>query len=455
MVVLFVPTSSGEFWLAVLWLLWAASIVWALTRTSFSLLFMALMIAMLLFVVMPATDAELFGNTVIATHNYSAGVASALKMSALGQGGMFAGAVTARTLWPVQSFSRIIQPLYLSTSRLDRAILLSISVGIVGVVGTSAIGHTSLLNFFVYATSGGYGTFTKEAQGNLGFMTAVQCVAGLALVLLPLRLGCTPSCHRFRSLLFGALATLILLGGGQRGLFFVPALAAGLVWLKTSKKSRPPRRVAALGAVLVLVIAGYVGVARVAADNREVSVVSVLAEPFGGGTNLFLPLAGLAYTVPTQIPYLDGASYEQLAVLPIPRALWGDKPQDVISTVTTAFDPEDSGLAFPEFGEAYANFGLPGVIASSLMLGGLIELIYRRYAGAISLRSSVSAADCGALLLDLFTRGDMAPLLTTFIGLIAAAALICRRRSAVLAAVGAPGKPEGHKPEVSISSRHG
>jgi len=448
--VVHVPTSAGNFWLMILWAAWIVAVLWALTRSSFSQLFAAFMAAMFLFVILPATQAQLFGHTTIAGNDYQAGVVRALEIAALAQCGMLAGAIAARTLWPVPGFRRLFPQL--SSSRLDRAAWQSIFVAILGVIAVSALGGARLRSFFVYTTAGGYGTFAREATGNIGFLVAVQCIAGLALVLFPLRLGCTGSRHWLRPLFFAASATFVLLGGGQRGQFFVPAFAAGLIWLKISKINRSPRRVAAAGVLLMVVLGGLVGVARGAADSRQVTAGTVLAEPVGPGNNLFLPLAGLASTVPSQLPYFDGTSYLQTAAFLIPRALWSGKPEGAIVRVTKAIDPGNSGLAFPEFGEMYANFGLPGVIVGSLLLGALIELLSRRFARSTSIRESVFITVCGAVLLQVFTRGAVAPMLTTFAGLLTVTALTCRRRSPVLAETPAPVLSEPAVPGMSRRS---
>jgi hypothetical protein len=178
-----------------------------------------------------------------------------------------------------------------------------------------------------------------------------------------------------------------------------------------------------------------VGVARGAAANREVTFGNVVAEPFGAGNNLFLPIAGLSTTVPAEIPYLHGDSYLQVFVLPIPRGLWSAKPEDDITAVTTRFDPGNSGLYFPAFGEGYANFGLIGVALCGALLGGVAELLHRRLARSQDLKGSVITAVQAGVFLQLFSRGDFAPMFTTYIGFLVAAVYIGRRRSAVLAPV--------------------
>jgi hypothetical protein len=277
-----VPASAGDSWLVILWATWTIAVVWALTRPSFSILFAAIMAAMLLFVILPATEAQLFGLTTIADDDYRAGVVPALEIGALAQCGMLAGAVAARTFWPVPRLTRLSPQL--SPSRLDRAARWSVCVGGLAVLALSFLGGADLRSFFVYTTSGGYGEFTSQVTGNLGYLGALQSAAGLAIVLLPLRLSNTES-NRWPALLLAALATLLLLGGGQRGRFFLVAFAAGLIWLKTSKRNRPPRRVAVIGLLVLVVLSGLVGVARGAAGSRNVTVETVIAQPFGSGND--------------------------------------------------------------------------------------------------------------------------------------------------------------------------
>ncbi len=315
--------ESGNFWLGTLWLTWLASLSWALTRRSFSVIFTALMLSMFIFIIVPATDAQLYGGTELADINYQAGVIPALKIAALAQVTMLAGAMVARTLRPVHGFDRI--TINLSAPRLDRAAIKAVAVAVSGVIGMVVIGGANLRDFFVYTTSGGYGTFWSELHVNLGFLVAVQCVGSLAIVLLPLQLSATSSRRRVLPIAVAMLASLVLLGSGQRGPFIAAVSAAGMVWLKTSKKRRRQRRAIMLGALLLLLITGLIGIARGAADSRELTFGNVIGEPFGPGNNLFLPVAGLSSTVPAEIPYLHGDSYLQTFVLPIPRALWPGK----------------------------------------------------------------------------------------------------------------------------------
>jgi len=392
---------------------------------------------MFIFIIVPATSAQLYGGTLLAGNNYQAGVIPALKIATLAQVTMLAGAIGVRMLRPIGSFNSI--TVNLSAARLDRAAIMCVTVAVSGVIGMSIIGGANIRDFFVYTTSGGYGTFWNELHANLGFLVAVQCVAGLAIALLPLQLSVTCSRRRVTPIATATIASLVLLGAGQRGPFIAAVSAAGLVWLKTGRKRRKQRSTVMLGALLLLLITGLIGAARGAATDRAITLSNVIEQPFGAGNNLFLPIAGLVTTVPAEIPYLHGDSYLQVFLLPIPRALWPTKPADDITVVTTRFDPGKSGLYFPAFGEGYANFGYLGVALIGFFLGIVAELLHRRFVSSHDLKRCLAAAVQAGVFLQLFSRGDFAPMFTTYIGLLVAAGYIGRRRSAVLAPVDASG----------------
>ena len=254
--------------------------------------------------------------------------------------------------------------------------------------------------------------------------------------------------NRFAVILMVAAAAILLLGIGQRGRFLVPALAAGLVWFKTTHHRVHPRILAVLALLAVVVFSTFIGVFRQPSNKRQLTLKTLTFQTVGGGTELFAPLAGLAETVPRQVAYLDGSSYFETLVFPIPRALWHSKPTGKISGLTHVFDPRDAGLAFPEFGEMYANFGFPGVLIGSILVGVLVELLWLRLAATPSLRTAVLVSVVYAIIAQLFVRGAIAPMLVTFVGLIIATLVLCRRTSLTLAP--AAGAPRDHMPAARV-----
>jgi hypothetical protein len=111
--------------------------------------------------------------------------------------------------------------------------------------------------------------------------------------------------------------------------------------------------------------------------------------------------------------------------------------------VIAKFDPGNSGFAFPAFGEGYANFGFPGVALCGIILGAVAEILHRRFTSSQDLKNSVVAAVAAGVFLQLFSRGDFAPMITTYIGILIAAGYLGRRRSAVLAPVAIPRREQG------------
>jgi oligosaccharide repeat unit polymerase len=388
---------------------------------------------MLVYVIIPATSHVVSGRTSIAGNDFGAGTTTALQISALAQIAFLIGAILARSFSPLPHLVKINRRL--SAPSLDRAALIALGVGVFGLLLEVLLGRAQLSQFFVFTSSGGYGSFAKSAVGTLsGYFTATLLVAGLAFVVVALRVTSTKGAGWALPLIVVAASTLILLGTGQRGRWFVPVLAASLVWFKTTHRNVPPRRAALVALLAILTLFAAVGVGRSAAGKRTFTSQTVFNEAFGGGSDLFAPLAGLAETVPSQIHYLNGSSYLETLVFPIPRALWSSKPAGKISTTVQTFDPGNSGIAFPEFGEMYANFGFMGVLVGSVLFGFLVEWLWIRLADTLSLRVTVLASVSFAILLEIFVRGAIAPMLVTFLGLLIAAVVLCRRRSSVLGA---------------------
>lgn len=95
---------------------------------------------------------------------------------------------------------------------------------------------------------------------------------------------------------------------------------------------------------------------------------------------------------PSQVPFYRGASYEYLLYTWVPRAVWPGKPTAQQANTTFALDYEitdEKGAKFSSFGigilaEAYANFGVPGVI----LLMGLKGLIFAALNRALNSKES-------------------------------------------------------------------
>lgn len=405
-----VPTGE-RFWLVALWASWILSFVWLFVRRSFSLATAGLFIAMLLFVVQPATAAVLQGHVKIAGYNFDPGAAQALRIATLAQVSLWAGVWASQRWFPRPSVTRLTTPI--PAKRLETAAVVSIGAAILATLAFAVLTKADIRKLIAY-TSGGYHSFTATAApGSQGaYLLAIQLVAGMALILLPLRLAL----GRPRGwLLSGGVALLasgLLLAGAARGRFLVPALAALLVWLKTSKRMPDARVVAVVGTLGLIVLTSVVGVARGATGDRSITPSNLVSYQLGSGSDLWSPIAGLAEHVPSQQHFLHGTSYLEMFVFPVPRAIWHNKPQGATSTLVRQFDPGVAGLAFPEFGEAYANFGMLGVALASFVVALLAEWLWGRLARASTATAAVGFSVCFSVLAQVFVRGAIAPMVT-------------------------------------------
>jgi hypothetical protein len=81
--------------------------------------------------------------------------------------------------------------------------------------------------------------------------------------------------------------------------------------------------------------------------------------------------------VPQEVPYLYGASYVSAIAFFVPRSLWPEKPRGVGAHVTAIIFEgwsstagyEGQSLPASGMGEAYWNFGVPGVILVFALFG--------------------------------------------------------------------------------------
>jgi oligosaccharide repeat unit polymerase len=176
-------------------------------------------------------------------------------------------------------------------------------------------------------------------------------------------------------------------GTGSRSYFLPAASSTLLVWFLS--RGRRPR---ALTLVLLLFGALTVGItlpreARVVANQRvgrQVSTFDVAAglrEFTSGQDTAMVDSFSLELdAVPRAIPYQYGRSYVGALARPVPRALWPSKPGSGDEFLNRQLFPSYAsrriGFAFGFFGEPYLNFGVPGVVVVSLLVGVALRRLY-------------------------------------------------------------------------------
>ena len=80
------------------------------------------------------------------------------------------------------------------------------------------------------------------------------------------------------------------------------------------------------------------------------------------------------------------------------------------------------------------------------MLGERVELLTRRLARSERIVEPVFTSVCGVIILALLVRSSIVSMLTTLLSIFVPTALICRRRSLVLATIRVPVPSKESKP---------
>ena len=166
----------------------------------------------------------------------------------------------------------------------------------------------------------------------------------------------------------------------------VLVLALGVPIFFYLRAHRRPRlwQLMIAGIVLAIVIGG---IARLRYYFRtgtpvqaEMLSVGEAQQQFFAEMSLYQPYLALLHAFPTEHDYLWGRSFAHVLVHPIPRRLWTTKPEAPVREILrAAFDseaPVQAGVAYPNIGEYYVNFGLLGVVAGMFLTGLMLRALY-------------------------------------------------------------------------------
>jgi oligosaccharide repeat unit polymerase len=137
------------------------------------------------------------------------------------------------------------------------------------------------------------------------------------------------------------------------------------------------------GAALVLIIGGIAGTRRATRVGdeieREMLQVDESRSRFANDLRIYPPYYALIQVFPTDHDFMWGTSYIYVFLSPIPRQLWAGKPDAPVVTVLRAVFGSrgvQQGLAYPNIGEMYVNFGLPGEILGMALFGFLLRKLW-------------------------------------------------------------------------------
>jgi hypothetical protein len=161
-------------------------------------------------------------------------------------------------------------------------------------------------------------------------------------------------------------------------------LVATLTLAFLRKGKRPSVPLLAGGAVALFAFAGWVSLMRryfgsYGMVELDTSLGTVLKSGLAD-TRIFDTFMAVLHTVPDFVDYVGADPFLYVFILPIPRALWPEKPNpewlgSVGSAVGTPISGS-AGLAVPNFGEFYMAFGLPGAAVGMVVFGILARALW-------------------------------------------------------------------------------
>lgn len=102
---------------------------------------------------------------------------------------------------------------------------------------------------------------------------------------------------------------------------------------------------------------------------------------FQNDLSIYQPFLAVVDAFPRDHDYTYGSSFAYVLVHPIPRVLWKNKPEPPIyEIIRGAFGGDNVflqiGVAYPNIGEYYANFGLPGIVIGMMLFGVGLRALY-------------------------------------------------------------------------------
>ena len=110
-------------------------------------------------------------------------------------------------------------------------------------------------------------------------------------------------------------------------------------------------------------------------------MVDGVADAFVYSRNLSDPTvaAHIYHAVPEKIPFQNGGTITAFALAPIPRAIWPEKPLINIGPVigNVIYGYQRNGVPAGWVGDLYLNWGLPAVLAGSVLIGWLLAQLDR------------------------------------------------------------------------------
>lgn len=419
-----VGVDGRQWWFAVTWAAWGATVVWAFAVRPASLAVIALQGYVLVEILLPATVAVTEGRTVLGRYDATTGTTTALALTALAQLALLAGAAAARAWRSPPTQPRRV-PCPISRWQADRLAVLLLVAAVVSVMTYVVIARGDPRQLLVLAGDAQYNAFGREASGPLvKYFQVLVALAGVAIMVVAMRIGAFGWRRPVVPAGVGLASAALLAAGGGRWYLIVAVAGAALVWLRSSPSALigRPRSLVVVGFALVALYAVLAGGLRDQSGAKQVDFGTFVDKQARGG--VFATTAALVDAVPDRVDHAFGRTYAEVVALPVPRALWPGKPEGTVREVLADLFDEDIGAAFPFYGEAYLNFGWPGALAATAVFGFLLETAWRKVLAAQRAAQLLGWALAVPILVQLFSRGYLAGVLAAAFGFLVGGVLV-------------------------------
>lgn len=199
---------------------------------------------------------------------------------------------------------------------------------------------------------------------------------------------------------------------GSRSSVIYPIVMGLLVWLLRERKiSLIKIGTIALVAIFLIGLLGNFRASTfsgeidwktlVGASTSESSTLSTGLDELASRSGAYDGVFPILAHVPNQVDFIHGSSYLAVLTLPIPKALWAAKPGLIDSRVGMSFFNVNYGMPTSAVGEAFWNFGIPGIVVIFLLFG-----VFYQWLGSFFLKYAHEPAALVLYVLTLFQFSD-------------------------------------------------
>lgn len=187
---------------------------------------------------------------------------------------------------------------------------------------------------------------------------------------------CAYSNKTLLKIVLGILTLVSFLMSGFRFIIII-LLFAPIIYFYLKHNTRPRFNTLVILLTVTVVMIGVVGFMRddvragTDVDWSELDT-SLIVDAVKGNFDIYMPFYGLVTAVPSVHNYTFGQQTFYTAIMFVPRAIWPDKPNPVMKELIEVSVSEyavSAGVAWPNLGEFYSEFGVVGSILCMFIFG--------------------------------------------------------------------------------------